>query len=63
MKLKVPINSNDLTTANKELECDSSELNQMIGWNACLDEIEQCEVCFDEIKLQNILIYMGFTSK
>ncbi len=47
MKLKVPINKNE-----RKFE-DYAPFSASVakGWNACLDEVSQCEVCFDELEL------------
>jgi hypothetical protein len=37
----IGIKKNDLVAANRELECDSRELNLMIGWNDCIDELSK----------------------
>lgn len=38
--LKLP-EKNNLDEALKELECDSVELNQMIGWNKAIEEVKR----------------------
>ena len=39
--VKFPEKNDNLEQAHKELECDSPELNQIIGWNACIEEFKK----------------------
>lgn len=43
--MKWPEKNENIEQAETELGCDSPELNQMIGWNACLEECKRlnCE--------------------
>ena len=49
------IKGNDLVTAKKELECDSPELNQMMGYNSALEEAGEIEVEVDISSLAKII--------
>ncbi len=46
---------NDIEAAEKELECDSVELNQMIGWNAGVDACDFILEC--DVEAMAMLLY------
>lgn len=64
MKLKVPIEKKAVIDGGYPTRNEMTNRGAAYGFNECLDQLEQCEVCFDEEKLAEQLFWIqGISSK
>jgi hypothetical protein len=56
MKLKVPIEKKEFGIFDLNYHVTPGNTREKECFNACLDEVNQCEVCFDEEKLAKLII-------